>query len=139
MIIGHIEKWAYVYADLITWRILCTVYIKQNIHFHQTLKNRLFFFKVRNFSSIKVHCNNMFSKDVRVFRMAKIFFTVGGKYYTQEPVVYEYMRDTLMEFARWVIIPIPYRIARFVKLQLFFDARWIMIGEIQLESGKWVH
>ena len=29
---------------------------------------------VRNFSAIVIHTNNIISKDVRVFRMAKIYF-----------------------------------------------------------------
>ena len=94
------------------------------------------FNKVRNFTSIKIHSNNMFSKDVRVFRMAKLYFSVGGKHFTSEPVSYEYMRDTLMEFARQVIIPVPHRTGRYIKMHLYFDARWVMISEVQFESGE---
>ena len=32
------------------------------------------FDQVRNFSSIAIHSNNDFSKDVRVFRTAKVYF-----------------------------------------------------------------
>ena len=94
------------------------------------------FDKVRNFTSVRIHSNNLFSKDVRVFRMAKIYFSVGGKYFTSEPVVYNYMRDTLMEFVRPVIINIPHKVGRFARVDLYFDARWIMISEVSFESGE---
>ncbi len=32
------------------------------------------FDKMRNFTEVRIHCNNMFTKDVRVFKHAKIFF-----------------------------------------------------------------
>ncbi len=45
------------------------------------------------------------------------------------------MRDTLMEYARPVMITIPHRVGKFIKLQLFFDARWLMISEVSFVSG----
>lgn len=93
---------------------------------------------VRNFTALRMHCNNMFTKDVRVFRMAKIYFSIGGKYFLSEPVEFVYMRDTLIEYARTVIIPLQNRIGRYVKIELFFDAKWLMISEIQFESGMYI-
>ncbi len=65
-----------------------------------------------------------------------IFFSNGGKYFVSEPVSYTYMRDTLMEYARPVIITLPHRVGKWVKLQLYFDARWMMISEVNFESGN---
>ena len=96
------------------------------------------FNSVRNFSSVRFHTNNMFTKDVRVFRMAKLYFSIGGKYFLNQPVVYNFMRDTLMEYSRPVIIPAQHRIGKFVKVELYFDARWILLSEIKFESG-WNH
>ena len=92
---------------------------------------------VRNFTYINLHCNNLVSKDVRIFRRAEVYFSAGGKYYQPEPVVYEYLRDNLIEFARSVIIPVPHRIAHKVKLILYFDARWMLISEIRFGSGEY--
>jgi len=39
------------------------------------------FDKVRNFTNALFYSNNMFSKDVRVFRKAKLYFSIGGEYY----------------------------------------------------------
>lgn len=91
---------------------------------------------LRNFSAVHIHCNNLFSKDVRVFSRAEVYFSVGGRYFSGNPVHYEYLRDTVIEIARYVIIPIPNRVGRKVKLLLFFDARWIMVSEVRFDSGE---
>ena len=91
---------------------------------------------VRNFTNIRMHCNNMFSKEVRVFKSAKISFSVGGVYYASETVKFRYMRDTLIEYARHVIVPLQHRTGRFLRLELVFDSKWMMISEIQIESGE---
>ena len=91
---------------------------------------------VRNFSLVKFHCNNMFSKDIRVFKMASIYFSVGGKWFQQDPIHFHFMRDGLIEFARMVMIPLQNRVGRAVKVALTFDARWVMVSEVQFESGN---
>ena len=90
----------------------------------------------RNFTSMRIHCNNMFSKDVRVFKMAKLYFSIGGKYYTGEPIVFKYMRDILIEYARPVIIPLGHKVGKFMKMLLYFDAKWLMISEVVFDSGR---
>jgi len=89
---------------------------------------------VRNFSDIRVYANNMFTKDVRVFHRAEVWFSIGGRFYQANPVQLNFTRDELMEYARWVIVPIPHRIAQYIKLTLYFDARWLIISEIQFNS-----
>ena len=46
------------------------------------------------------------------------------------------MRDTLIEYARHIMIPLDNRIGQYVRLQLVFDSKWMMISEVQFESGK---
>ena len=94
------------------------------------------FDRVRNFSSALFHCNNMFSKDVRVFRRAVLYFGVAESAYQSSPVVFDHQRDSLVEFARNVVVPIPHRIARFVRVLLHFDARWLLLSEVRFESGE---
>jgi len=75
-----------------------------------------------------------------VFRKAMLYFSVsGGSTYQEHPIVFEFMRDTLIEFARNVIVPIPNRIGRFIKVELYFDSRWMMISEVRFESGTSVN
>ena len=92
---------------------------------------------VRNFTALRIHCNNMFSKDVRVFKSITVSFSIGGEFYTGEPIFFEYMRDTLIEYARHVTIPLHNHIGRFVKLELAFDSKWLMISEVTFESGAY--
>ena len=91
---------------------------------------------VRNFTKAMFFCNNFFSKDVRVFKSVKMWFSIGGELYLSEPVYYRFMRDTLMEFAREVIVPMDHRVGQFIKMEFEFDAKWMMISEVQFLSGK---
>ena len=94
------------------------------------------FNQVYNFTGVRLHCNNYFTKDVRVFRLAKVYFSVGGEQFVDEPVMFEYMRDTLIEYARWVFIPVTQKLAKKVKIELFFDSRWIMLSEVKFDAGE---
>ncbi len=94
------------------------------------------FDQVRNFTFVRIHVNNYFSKEVRVFKMAKVYFSIGGKHYLKAPIKYDYMRDALIEYARLVTMPLKHNVGRFVKIQLHFDSRWLMISEVSFESGE---
>ncbi|XP_070506947.1 discoidin domain-containing receptor 2 isoform X2 [Chironomus tepperi] len=89
---------------------------------------------VRNFSAMVLHTNNMFSKGIQVFSMAKAYFSIGGQYYNGEPVQYSYMPDQVMEHARDVTIKLHHRIGRYVQLQLYFASRWILLSEVSFIS-----
>ncbi|XP_046560812.1 discoidin domain-containing receptor 2-like [Haliotis rubra] len=89
---------------------------------------------VRNFSKIMIHCNNLYSKEVRVFRKAIVHFSIGGKYYPGPPVRYNFVRDDYFEDARQVMIRLENKVAKYIKMELYFEARWIMISEVSFES-----
>lgn len=88
---------------------------------------------VRNFSVLRVHSNNLFHRDVRVFAAATVF--VGDVEGSTAGLRYEYKRDSLSESARSVSVPLYHLVARTLTVRLEFDARWIMISEIQFDSG----
>jgi len=91
---------------------------------------------VRNFSVVSIHTNNMFNRDVRLFRRAVMQFAVQPFQFDETPeVAFDVTRDSENESARNVIIPISNRVARFVKMQLFFDAKWMLISEVSFQSG----
>ena len=94
------------------------------------------FMNQRNFTAVRIHCNNMFSKDVRVFRRAEIYSSIGGKLYLGKPIVFDYEQDDNIEFGRYVTIPLPHVVGQFLKIRLYFAARWIMISEMRFESRK---
>lgn len=78
-----------------------------------------------------------FSVTVQVFSEASIMFSVGGKYYTGDPIVYSYMEDRIFEHSRNISIKLHHRIGKFVKLRFSFASRWIMISEITFDSGNY--
>ena len=42
----------------------------------------------RNFTSVTINSNNYFMKNIRAFKNAMVFFSVGGKFYLNNPVKY---------------------------------------------------
>lgn len=62
-------------------------------------------------------------------------FSVGGSVYSGRGVTYTYMPDKVLEHARNVTIHLHHHIAKYVKIQLHFADRWIMISEVTFESG----
>lgn len=66
-------------------------------------------------------------------------FSIGGKYYTGDPIVYSYMEDRIFEHSRNVSIKLHHRIGKFVKLRFSFASRWIMISEVTFDSGEWIN
>lgn len=93
---------------------------------------------VRNFSAIILHTNNMFTKDVQVFVHAKVFFSIGGRHFSSEPVHFSYMPDTIMDHARDVTIKLHHRVGKYLKINLYFAVKWIMLSEISFVSGKFL-
>ncbi|KAK5643044.1 hypothetical protein RI129_009211 [Pyrocoelia pectoralis] len=94
------------------------------------------FDKVRNFSAVHLHTNNLFTRDVQVFSHAKAYFSIGGNVFNGEPVHFSYMPDLVLEHARNVTIKLHHRIGRFLKLQLYFAAQWILLSEISFHSAQ---
>ncbi|VEN62965.1 unnamed protein product [Callosobruchus maculatus] len=92
------------------------------------------FDKVREFIGVHIYCNNQFSKDVQVFSMVQVSFSVGGKRYKGEPITYDYIEDRIFETPRNVSIKLHHRVGKFVKLQLHFASRWILISEVTFDS-----
>ncbi|KAL0115805.1 hypothetical protein PUN28_010981 [Cardiocondyla obscurior] len=89
---------------------------------------------VREFSAVHIYCNNQFSKDIQIFSEARIMFSIGGRYYTGDPILYSYMEDKIFEQPRNITIKLHHRIGKFVKLRFNFALRWIMISEVTFDS-----
>lgn len=73
---------------------------------------------------------------LQVFSEVDILFSIGGKYYTGEPITYTYMEDKIFETSRNITIKLHHRVGKFVKLRLHFSDRWIMVSEVTFDSGK---
>ncbi|XP_066592501.1 discoidin domain-containing receptor 2 isoform X2 [Prorops nasuta] len=89
---------------------------------------------LRNFTAMHLHMNNFFTKDVQVFSHAKVYLSPTGSQFNGESVDFSYIPDTLLEQAREVTIKLHSRAGRFLKLQLYFAARWLMLSEVIFES-----
>ncbi|XP_060535440.1 discoidin domain-containing receptor tyrosine kinase B-like [Cylas formicarius] len=92
------------------------------------------FDKIREFSAVHIYTNNQFTREVQVFAEAKVMFSVGGKRYKGEPITFDYMEDCIFETPRNVSIKLHHRVGRFVKLQMHFAARWILLSEVTFDS-----
>jgi len=93
---------------------------------------------VRALTAVRVHCNNAFERDVGVFAVAELHFSVGGRAFDvrSAPVFYTAAPDAVVEQPRYVSVPVqPARVARFVRLLMHFDRRWIMISEVHFDTG----
>ncbi|KAL3871584.1 hypothetical protein ACJMK2_039575 [Sinanodonta woodiana] len=89
---------------------------------------------VRRFSSVTIHSSNYFSKDIKVFQRALVYFSTGGKYFLTDPIQYENVPDGALEYARNITIPLQNSIGQYVKVKLYFDAKWILISEVIFQS-----
>lgn len=63
-------------------------------------------------------------------------FSVGGQHYQGRSVSYTYMPDKALENARNVDIQLHNHVGKYVKIQLYFNNKWIMISEVKFDSGK---
>ncbi|KYM94354.1 Discoidin domain-containing receptor 2, partial [Cyphomyrmex costatus] len=102
----------------------------------QPVEIKFEFDKVREFSAVHIYCNNEFTRGVQVFSQIDILFSIGGKYYTGEPITYTYMEDKIFETSRNVTIKLHHRVGKFVKLRLHFSDRWIMVSEVTFDSDR---
>ena len=62
--------------------------------------------------------------------------SIGGKFFNQKIERFNFIRDTVVEYARKVQIRLEHIVAQYIKLDLYFDAKWILISEVQFESRK---
>jgi len=79
-------------------------------------------------SKIRYPCVHVQAADVRG--------SIGGKFFNQKIERFNFIRDTVVEYARKVQIRLEHIVAQYIKLDLYFDAKWILISEVQFESRK---
>lgn len=90
---------------------------------------------VRTFRRVDIHTNNHFSKDIQVFKQAKVYFSnEEDKFGDDRAVDFKYMPDLAIENARNVSINLKSEHGQYVMLQLYFNAKWILISEVTFYS-----
>uniref|UniRef100_K7FA64 receptor protein-tyrosine kinase n=1 Tax=Pelodiscus sinensis TaxID=13735 RepID=K7FA64_PELSI len=85
------------------------------------------FDRQRNFTSMKVHCNNMFPKGVKIFHKADCEWE-------PDPVGVSTILDDKNPSARFVTIPLNQRVGKAVLCRFHFADTWLMISEISFQS-----
>ncbi|KAJ3661411.1 hypothetical protein Zmor_005806 [Zophobas morio] len=91
------------------------------------------YFKNQTQGVPEIH-SDYFKNQTQVFSKAKVMFSIGGRFYNGPTLSYSYMPDRVLENARNVSINLHQRLARFIKLRLFFADRWMMLSEVAFDS-----
>ncbi|KAG8185374.1 hypothetical protein JTE90_023119 [Oedothorax gibbosus] len=107
---------------------------RNDTSFSKSIEILFEFDQVRNFSAAYFYTNNMHTKEVAVFHSARIWFSVGGKHFSAPPVNFSYMPDPFFEKARNVTMNLYHRVGKFVKVELVFGAKWMLISEVAFSS-----
>lgn len=90
---------------------------------------------IRQINRMTIHTNNLFSKDIFIFKTAMVSFAMMNdeKNYSNT-VIYQHIRDDIFEIPRPVLIELNNQIGKFVRLDLYFDSKWLLISEITFDS-----
>ncbi|XP_009077977.1 PREDICTED: discoidin domain-containing receptor 2-like [Acanthisitta chloris] len=93
------------------------------------------FDRPRNFTSMKVHCNNMFSKGVKIFQRVECLFKprlIAD--WEPEPVGVATVLDDKNPSARFVTVPLSQRVGKAILCRFYFADTWMMMSEISFQS-----
>ncbi|CAN9503133.1 unnamed protein product [Ophioblennius macclurei] len=93
---------------------------------------------VRNFTSMKVHCSNMFSRGVKMFRQVTCFFRSGSEW-EADPVTFRPAEDRVTQASRFVAVPLGDRTASTIKCRFHFSDLWMLFSEVAFQSGSAVY
>ncbi|XP_068950765.1 discoidin domain-containing receptor 2 isoform X2 [Petaurus breviceps papuanus] len=92
------------------------------------------FDRIRNFTTMKVHCNNMFAKGVKIFKEVQCFFRSESNEWEPNAVSFLLVLDDVNPSARFVTVPLLHRMASAIKCQFHFADTWMMFSEITFQS-----
>lgn len=93
------------------------------------------FNRQRNFTSMKVHSNNMFTRGVKIFSSVSCWFKprlIAG--WEVEPVTFKTVLDDRNPSARYVTVPLGLRAAKSLRCRFYFADVWMMFSEISFQS-----
>nr|XP_042717265.1 discoidin domain-containing receptor 2 isoform X3 [Chrysemys picta bellii] len=92
------------------------------------------FDRIRNFTTMKVHCNNMFSKGVKIFKEVQCYFRSDANEWEPNTISSVLVLDDVNPSARFVTVPLLHRMASAIKCQYYFADTWMMFSEITFQS-----
>ncbi|NWS16599.1 DDR2 protein, partial [Pachyramphus minor] len=97
------------------------------------------FDRIRNFTAMKVHCNNMFAKGVKIFKEVQCYFRADASEWEPSTVSSVLVVDDVNPSARFVTVSLLHRMASAIKCQYYFADTWMMFSEITFQSGTRCH
>ncbi|XP_039204914.1 discoidin domain-containing receptor 2 isoform X1 [Crotalus tigris] len=92
------------------------------------------FDRIRNFTTMKVHCNNMFAKGVKIFKEVQCYFRSDANEWEPNTISSLLVLDDVNPSARFVTVPLFHRMANAIKCQFYFADTWMMFSEITFQS-----
>ncbi|XP_019386264.1 PREDICTED: discoidin domain-containing receptor 2 [Crocodylus porosus] len=92
------------------------------------------FDRIRNFTTMKVHCNNMFAKGVKIFKEVQCYFRSDANEWEPNAISSVLVLDDVNPSARFVTVPLLHRMANAIKCQFYFADTWMMFSEITFQS-----
>ncbi|KAG2456044.1 discoidin domain-containing receptor 2 isoform X1 [Polypterus senegalus] len=94
------------------------------------------FDRLRNFTSMKVHCNNMFTKGVKIFQQVScVFKRQLVSNWEQEEVGITTILDDKNPSARFVTVPLGGQLGRAARCRFWFADTWMMLSEISFQCS----
>ncbi|XP_034440074.1 discoidin domain-containing receptor 2 isoform X4 [Hippoglossus hippoglossus] len=91
------------------------------------------FDRTRNFTTMKVHCNNMFSQHVKAFRQVVCYFRSESDW-EAPPLSFSPVVDEKNPSARFVTVNLANHMASAIKCQFYFADAWMLFSEITFQS-----
>ncbi|XP_026463457.1 discoidin domain-containing receptor 2-like isoform X2 [Ctenocephalides felis] len=89
----------------------------------------------REFTSVHLHVNNMFTRGVQIPSSISFYFSLDGERYQPVAVVHRPIQDRTGESSRNITVPLQNRVGRFVRAELEFSSQWILLSEITFDSA----
>jgi hypothetical protein len=109
----------------IGWSNETNKYIRLNFQFDS----------IRQINRVTIHTNNLFSKEIFIFKTAMISFSVNtNEKNFSNTIIYQHNRDDIFEIARPILIELNNHLAKYVQIDLYFDSKWLLISEITFDS-----
>ncbi|CAF0831961.1 unnamed protein product [Didymodactylos carnosus] len=88
---------------------------------------------LRQMNRVTIHSNNDFYRQILVFKTCVLSFSKDGISFTNT-LVFHHRRDENFDLARPIIIDMKNNVAKYVKMDLYFDSSWMLISEVTFDS-----
>ncbi|XP_054646425.1 discoidin domain-containing receptor 2-like isoform X2 [Dunckerocampus dactyliophorus] len=91
------------------------------------------FDRIRNFTTMMVHCNNMFTRNVKAFRRVVCYFRSEADW-EATPLSFSPAVDDTDPSARFVTVHLANHMAGAIKCHFYFADAWLLFSEITFQS-----